>query len=158
MTSNRQFPARRTAAGGFTLVEIVLVIAIAVVFFGGAAVLLTSSTGDKDLNKARRDLEQAARSAREEALRSGSKQVVVLNANGPAGGPFASGVEMLLITPLDLSLGKKGWGTPEDYKWSFTAGGLVEPIRVRLQKGEAAEQFSFSALTGESLSETAEAP
>jgi len=158
MTSNKHAPVGGAAAGGFTLVEIVLVIAIAVVFFGGAAVLLTSGAGDRDLGEARQNLEQAARAAREQALRNGAKQVVVLNANGPANGPFPAGVEMLLITPLDLSLGRKGWGRPEDYKWSFTAGGLVEPIRVRLQKGEAAEQFSFSALTGESRNETAEMP
>jgi prepilin-type N-terminal cleavage/methylation domain-containing protein len=143
---------------GFTLVEIVLVIAIGVVFFGGAAVLLTTTAGDKDLTKARQELEQAARSAREQALRSGSKKVVVLNAGGLDGGAFPSGVEMLLITPRDLALGFGGWGRPLDYQWTFTGGGLVEPIRVRLQKGEKADQFSFSALTGETFNEAAEGP
>jgi len=158
MTSNNHFPAGRSASGGFTLVEIILVIAIAVVFFGGAALLLMDTPGDKDVVDSRKLLENAARAARLAALSQGKKQIVVLNGNGVGGGSFPGGVEMLLITPLDLSLGRKGWGRPEDYEWSFTAGGLVEPIRVRLQKGQTAEQFSFSALTGESLSETAEVP
>lgn len=153
MTSSKRAVAGRIGPGGFTLVEIVLVIAIGVVFFGGAAVLLTSTAGDKDLADARKQLEAAARGARESALRSGAKQIVRLNGSGVGGGSFSGGVEMELITPLDLSLGRKGWGSPQDYQWSFTSGGLVEPIRVRLRKGENVEQFSFSALTGEATTE-----
>jgi hypothetical protein len=63
---------------------------------------------------------------------------------------------MDLITPRDLAVGLKGWGRPLDYSWTFTGGGLVEPIRVRLRKGGQAEQFSFSALTGETINETVE--
>lgn len=153
MTSSRLFSAARNLRGGFTLVEIVLVIAIGVVFFGGAALLLTTSAGDKDIMEARKQLESAARSAREAALRGGVKQVVVLNASGTGSAPFPEGVEMDLITPQDLAMNRKGWGRPSDYKWSFTGGGLVEPIRVRLRKGANVEQFSFSALTGETTTE-----
>jgi type II secretory pathway pseudopilin PulG len=155
MTSSKPCPGGWRHAGGFTLVEIVLVIAIAVVFFGGAAVLLTSRAGDKDLIEARKLLEDSARAARTAALKSGTKQNVVLNAAGPSGG-FPGGVQMDLITPRDLAVGLKGWGRPLDYSWTFTGGGLVEPIRVRLRKGGQAEQFSFSALTGETINETVE--
>lgn len=153
MTSNKPLGHGRVAARGFTLVEIVLVIAIGVVFFGGAALLLTTSAGDKDLTEARRQLQQAAREARVAALSQGAKQIVVLNARGIGGGTFPGGVVMDLITPRDLAVGLKGWGRPLDYRWTFTGGGLVEPIRVRLRKGATVEQFSFSALTGETLTE-----
>ena len=158
MTSSKFAVSRWAPTSGFTLVEIVLVIAIGVVFFGGAAVLLTTTGGDKDLIAARKQLEIAARSSREAALREGRKKVVVLNDTGVGGAAFSGGVEMDLITPQDLSVGRRGWGRPKDYQWTFTGGGLVEPIRVRLRRGANVEQFSFSALTGETTTEPAERP
>jgi len=156
MTSNNPSLRRRGGPGGFTLVEILLVIAMGVVFFGGAALLLMDSPGDKDVVDSRELLQEVARAARLAALSQGKKQVVVLNVTGVGGKSFSGGVQMDLITPRDMAAGLKGWGRPLDYDWTFTAGGLVEPIRVRLRKGDVLEQFSFSALTGEILNETAE--
>lgn len=99
MISSNPAVRSRCRTGGFTLVEIVLVIAIGVVFFGGAAVLLTSTGGDKDLIAARKQLEASARSSREAALREGRKKVVVLNDTGVGGAAFSGGVEMDVITP-----------------------------------------------------------
>jgi len=138
---------------GFTLIEIVLVIAIGVVFMGGAAVFLASTGGDKELARARKMLEDQAGQARENSLRFGREQRVVLNANGVGGEVFPEGVEMRLITPEDLAQGRRGWGKPLAYQWLFTGSGLVEPIRVRLRHDRNTEQFSFSALTGETITE-----
>ena len=138
---------------GFTLIEIVLAIAIGVVFMGGAAVFLSSTGGDRDLESARKLLEERAGQAREKALSTGRAQRVVLGAGGVDGSAFENGVEMLIVTPLDRSKGRNGWKTPEDYEWLFTGGGVVEPIRVLLKHEENEEQFSFSALTGESVTE-----
>ncbi|NBR70787.1 MAG: prepilin-type N-terminal cleavage/methylation domain-containing protein [Proteobacteria bacterium] len=56
---------------GFTLLEIMLAVGIGVVFMGGAAVFLSSTGGDRDLAKARAQLEEAAGKARESALGTG---------------------------------------------------------------------------------------
>lgn len=141
---------------GFTLIEIVLAIAIGVVFMGGAAVFLSSKGGDRDLESARKLLEERAGQAREKALSTGRAQRVVLGERGVDGSAFPAGVEMMIVTPLDRSKGKSGWKTPEDYQWLFTGGGLVEPLRVLLKHNENEEQFSFSALTGESVTEARE--
>ena len=141
---------------GFTLIEIVLAIAIGVVFMGGAAVFLSSKGGDRDLESARKLLEERAGQAREKALSTGRAQRVVLGERGVDGSAFPAGVEMMIVTPLDRSKGKSGWKTPEDYQWLFTGGGLVEPVRVLLKHNENEEQFSFSALTGESVTEARE--
>ena len=138
---------------GFTLLEIMLAVGIGVVFMGGAAVFLSSTGGDKDLAQARAQLEEAAGKARETALGSGKAKRVVLRGGGVNGVSFPDGVEMMIVRPLDQSKGKNGWKTPEDYQWLFTGGGLVEPIRVLLKHRENEEQFSFSALTGESVTE-----
>jgi prepilin-type N-terminal cleavage/methylation domain-containing protein len=138
---------------GFTLLEVMLAVGIGVVFMGGAAVFLTSTGGDKDLARARRILEDQAGLARENALRFGRAQRVVLDLKGAGGKSFPEGVEMELITPEDLAVGRRGWGKPQDYQWLFTGSGLVEPIRVRLRHDNNIEQFSFGALTGESTNE-----
>ena len=145
-------PIRR-GGRGFTLLEIMLAVGIGVVFMGGAAVFLSSTGGDPDLESARKLLEERAGQAREKALSTGRAQRVVLGAGGVDGSAFENGVEMLIVIPLDRSKGRNGWKTPEDYEWLFTGGGVVEPIRVLLKHGENEEQFSFSALTGESVTE-----
>jgi len=150
---------RRPKGGGikgFTLLEIMLAVGIGVVFMGGAVVFLSSTGGDRDLESARRLLEEKAGQARERALSTGRAQRVVLGGRGVDGRPFENGVEMMIVTPLDRSKGKRGWKTPEDYQWLFTGGGLVEPVRVLLKHNENEEQFSFSALTGESVTEARE--
>ena len=144
---------RAGARSGFTLLEVMLAVGIGVVFMGGAVVFLSSTGGDKDLAKARRMLEDQAGQARENALRFGREQRVVLNAKGIGGEVFPDGIEMDLITPQDLALGRRGWGKPMDYQWLFTGSGLVEPIRVRLRHDNNTEQFSFGALTGETMTE-----
>jgi len=145
-------PIRR-GGRGFTLLEIMLAVGIGVVFMGGAAVFLSSTGGDRDLESARKLLEERAGQAREKALSTGRAQRVVLGAGGVDGSAFENGVEMLIVTPLDRSKGRNGWKAPEDYEWLFTGGGVVEPIRVLLKHEENEEQFSFSALTGESVTE-----
>jgi len=144
---------RAGVRSGFTLLEVMLAVGIGVVFMGGAVVFLSSTGGDKDLAKARRILENQAGQARENALRFGREQRVVLNAKGIGGEVFPDGIEMDLITPQDLALGRRGWGKPLDYQWLFTGSGLVEPIRVRLRHDNNTEQFSFGALTGETMTE-----
>ena len=144
---------RAGVRSGFTLLEVMLAVGIGVVFMGGAVVFLSSTGGDKDLAKARKILEDQAGQARENALRFGREQRVVLNAKGIGGEVFPDGIEMDLITPQDLALGRRVWGKPQDYPWLFTGSGLVEPIRVRLRHDNNTEQFSFGALTGETMTE-----
>ena len=138
---------------GFTLLEIMLAVGIGVIFMGGAAVFLSSTGGDKDLAKARSLLEEQAGAAREKALETGLTQRVMLGGRGVGGQQFPDEVEMMVVTPLALSLGQRGWKTPEDYEWLFTGGGVVEPIQVLLKHGDNELQFSFNALTGESVTE-----
>lgn len=147
---------RRPGSGiqfGFTLLEVMLAVDIGVVFMGGAVVFLTSSGGDKELAKARQMLEEQAGQARENALRFGREQRVILNARRVGGQDLPEAVSMEVITPEDLALGRRGWGKPQDYLWLFTGSGLVEPIRVRLRHEGNVEQFAFGALTGETMTE-----
>jgi len=149
---------RGKAAGGFTLLEIILAVGIAVIFMGGAVVFLSSTGEDRELRKAREIFEEAAGGAREKALASGQPQFVLLQERVVGGEALPEEVEMTLITTEDLVAGRRSWGKPpeEGFRWLVTGGGLVEPIRVRLRRDGNQEIFSFSALTGESITEKAE--
>lgn len=146
------------AAGGFTLLEIILAVGIGVIFMGGAVVFLASTGEDREIREARDLLEEAAGAAREKALGSGREQFVLLEEKSVDGKCLPAEVELTLITTEDLVAGRRTWGKPpeEGFRWMVTGGGLVEPIRVRLRHAGNQEQFSFSALTGESVTEKSE--
>jgi len=148
----------RKAAAGFTLLEIILAVGIGVIFMGGAVVFLSSTGEDRELRLAREMFEEAAGVAREKALGSGQTQFVVLEEKAVNGEPLPEEVEMFLITTEDLVAGRRSWAKPPEggFRWLVTGGGLVEPIRVRLRRGGNTDQFSFSALTGESMTERAD--
>ena len=147
---------RPGSAAGFTLLEIILAVGIGVIFMGGAVVFLSTTGGDRELIQARKMLEEEAGVARENALGSGQIQRIRLDGSAVAGKEFPAEVELEVITPQDRALNRRGWAKPENYQWLITGGGLVEPIRVRLRRDGNAEIFSFSALTGESVTEKAE--
>ena len=148
----------RKAAAGFTLLEIILAVGIGVIFMGGAVVFLSSTGEDRELRRAREIFEEAAGLAREKALGSGQPQFVLIQERVVNGEALPEEVEMTLITTEDLVAGRRSWAKPpeEGFRWLVTGGGLVEPIRVRLRRDRNQEIFSFSALTGESITEKAE--
>lgn len=146
----------RAKPGAFTLVEIILAVAIAAVVMGGGAVLLTSGLGQDDFADARRALEEAAQSARTQALQSGGDQCVLLYTNGVGGSKFAKGTRLVLITSRDVSRGERAWANPErgGTRWFFSRYGWLEPIRMQLRtEGRKPESFTFAALTGELIPE-----
>ena len=103
------------------------------------------------MTRSRKMLEEAAGQAREKALGSGREQRVILDRRGVDGQEFPGEVEMFLLTPQDLALGRRDWAKPENYQWLVTGGGLVEPIRVQLRHEDNLDFFDFNALTGESV-------
>jgi len=138
---------RPKTAAGFTLLEIILAVGIAVIFMGGAVVLLSTTGGDRELIQTRKMLEEAAGNAREKALASGQPQRVIVSASEIDGQPIPENVEISLSVAA-----RKVWTEyAKGYQWLVTGGGLVEPIRVRLRHGDNLDQFEFNALTGESV-------
>lgn len=139
----RPFPR---AGEGFTLLEILLAVGIGVIFMGGAVVLLSSTFEDKGIKDTSDLLRDAAREAREQALTSGARQVVRLDADRVNNQAIPEGVRIDFWRP---GMQKKEWAIPQDVQWEFTGGGLVEPVRLRLVHGENMEILEFNALTGE---------
>ena len=129
------------------MLEIILAVGIGVVFMGGAVVFLSTTGGDRELIQTRKMLEEAAGDAKEKALASGRSQKILVAISKIDGKPIPEDVEMSVWV-----IGRKAWTQYEQgYQWLVTAGGLVEPIRVRLRHGKNQDEFEFNALTGESV-------
>lgn len=147
----------RHGGPAFTLVEIILAVAILAVMLGAGAMFLGTSAGEDDLSATQRILEEAVQGARQQALETGRDQWVRLFTNRVGTASFASGVQLDLLTPQEMSAGVRSWGRPDangGYPWYFSRYGWLEPVRIRL-RGPDQEQriFTFAALTGELIPE-----
>ena len=91
------------------MLEIILAVGIGVIFMGGAVVFLSSTGGDRELIESRKMLEEQAGMAREKALATGQEQRIRLDARAVAGQEFPGEVEMEVVTPRDLALGRRSW-------------------------------------------------
>lgn len=151
-------PRSRLPGAGFTLVEIILVVAIAAVMMGGAAVFLTGEFSiQNDFSVAREALEMAIQGARNQALQGGRDQQVLLFTNQVARTKLPAGMELNIISPAEISAGIRSWGRPpkSGYAWYFSSYGWIEPLRIRLRMEDGQwETFSFAALTGELIPES----
>lgn len=151
------FGSSQGVPGAFTLVEVILAVAIAAVMMGGAVLFLREGLAEDEFAIARQALEDAAQKARADALRTGQDRWVSLFANGVENEKFPPEVKMDLLTPQEISAGVRTWGKPPEktgYPWFFSRYGWLEPVRIRLRtEGGRQEAYSFAALTGELIPE-----
>lgn len=147
-----------TWASAFTLVEIILAVAILAVMMGGAVVFMGGSSAEDEFSLAQRALESAAQEARAQALQANRDQYVMLLTNGPAKSQFGPGISLDLLTPQEISAGIRDWGTPgsRGYSWYFSRYGWLEPLHVQLRSRDGQKRaFVFVALTGELIPDLA---
>jgi len=159
MTSaNSLPPASRRKCSGFTLLEIIIVLAIIAVLSTFFTVRFVEASEDDDLRIAASELRMAAQKANRLAEAHGGDFYLMLDRRGfglgeNAGvGDFGEATyEHALPKGIRLKVrrfGDEGWSNPDNFPWGFPASGLCEPIDVRLEKGRAYVELSFNALTG----------
>ena len=143
---------------GFTLLEMVVVLAIMGLMTTFFAMSFFESAADDDLRMAAADLRTTAQKASRLSEAHGGDFYVILDRNGFGFGE-TSGVGDLGEMTLEHSLpknihlklrrfGDEDWVEPSFYAWGFPANGLSEPLDIRLEKGQAFVEMSFNALTG----------
>jgi prepilin-type N-terminal cleavage/methylation domain-containing protein len=137
-------------ARGFTLLEIMLVLALIIIMFLGAVPLVTASGGERRLRTAAEDIEGMVRAQRARAVSSGNRLLLDVR----EGGFYERGNKerpvMALPKGATLSLRAPGgeWGKPDGQEWEFSPAGFVTPYSVRLVEGDSWIEVDIDLLTG----------
>ena len=149
MTSARNStPAR---ARGFTLLELMLVIALIAIVFVGMTPLMTASMRERKLRNAADDVVEMVRGLRADAQTDGRRRVVEMRSKGFFN-RSSRNREQLFSPPggaeffVRLPGGK--WEKPAQQTWDFSPVGMVTPYSVRIEQDGAWIEVDFDLLTG----------
>jgi len=135
----------------FTLIELMLVIALIAIVFIGSTPMVSASLRERKLRSAAESLESAVREERSRAMGDGQRHVVEIRSGGfveqdrkKTRKIFEAprGVEVYVRMP------EREWGKPEGQDWEFSPIGLVTPLSVRLSEGKSWIEVDFDLLTG----------
>lgn len=146
------FDNRKQSA--FTLLEIVMVLAIVSLLIGAAVPEISSMMLAEKLKAPARELEAMAVTARCNALAEQRPYQIILNQAGfrlerPGGKAPMQEFHMAKDVVFEMaSWPEEKWGRPESHIWYFPPSGLCEPIRVMFRKGDSYFMQKYSAVTG----------
>lgn len=144
---------RSAPRGGYTLLEIALVVTIIVLLVGAVVPLSSGFVREQRLREAVRELLVLAKTARTEAMTTGRAAEVVFAKSGfslfRAGDDEPSETVRLArgTTYQLVPLGEAKARRPDGQRWIFQPTGLCEPLTVRIAEGEAWIEVRFDPLT-----------
>lgn len=140
--------------GGYTLLEIALVVAIIVLLVGAAVPLATGFVREQRLRDTVRELLVLAKTARADAVTTGRATEVVFLKNGFAlkrgTDDEEAGESVRLGRGMSYRLfpfGSEKPLKPDGQRWIFQPTGLCEPLAVRIIEGEGWIEVRFDPLT-----------
>lgn len=140
-------------AGGYTLLEIALLVTIIVLLVGAAVPLTSGFVREQRLREAVRGLLVLAKTARTDAMTSGRPSEVVFDKKGfvlrrPGDEEESESVRLARGTTYQLRpFAADKPLRPDGQRWIFQPTGLCEPIAVRIMEGEAWIEVQFDPLT-----------
>ena len=139
--------------GGYTLLEIALVVAIIVLLVGAVVPLTSGFVREQRLRDAVRELLVLAKTARMEAMTSGRAAELVFEKGGfvlrrPGDEEGSESVKLVRgMTYQLLPFAADKPLRPDGQRWIFQPTGLCEPIAVRIMEDEAWIEVRFDPLT-----------
>ena len=134
----------------YTLIEIMLVLALIAIMFIGAAPLVSASMRERRLRSAAEDIEGMVRTQRSQALTSGERRVLRIEASGFY--DKSKKHKLVLASQkselMSVRLPGSDWSDPDGQDWEFSPIGMVTPLSVRLKEGSSWIEVDFDLLTG----------
>lgn len=155
--------AGRPSVGAFTILEIVMVLAITVLLIGAATPAISGMLKAEKLKAPARELEAMAITARTKALSEQRPYQIVIRGNGFRLERSAGEQGHDILEEYTLPQGivfematwpKEKWEKVREHLWYFPPSGLCEPIRVMFRKGDSFFSQNYSAVTGWAQEET----
>ncbi len=147
----------RAAGGAFTILEIIMVLAIIVLIVGAAVPEVSSMILGEQLKAPARKLEAMAITARCNALSEQRPYQIVIRQDGFHLERLDDSRKEGVISDFELSgdvvlemasWPEEKWHRPKRHIWYFPPSGLCEPIRVMFRKGDSYYLQKYSAVTG----------
>lgn len=137
---------------GFTLLEIMLVVALIAIIFVGAAPLVNASMRERRLRAAAEEIADVVRAQRMSVQERGVRREVGIQPEGLVLPTADGNDEILFATPeeVDFSVRYPGgkWVEADGQWWEFSPTGMVTPISVRFEEGNDWIELDFDVLTG----------
>ncbi len=154
----RQARTKTSQAGGFTLMELVMVMLIMGLLAGFMFFAYEELAEDEALREPSLKLQQLARRASRSSttqdqayrIRFEEQQFYVVAGTGDDSSDRVEG-RYQLREDVELSIKRwqaTEWVVPQGTDWVFAATGLAEPLSVRLERGESYIELDFNPLTG----------
>jgi type II secretion system protein H len=150
--------------GGFTLLELLVVLFIMALFISVAAFSFQGVSGEEKLRTPASELQQVAREAVRRAAMYEQPEVIVFEKRGfgiryredinlaqPSKAPRHWFHHVELPADMELKIrrwGQNNWLPAAGQIWVVQSSGLCEPLTVRLERGKSYLEMQFNPITG----------
>jgi prepilin-type N-terminal cleavage/methylation domain-containing protein len=149
LSGNRRGVSRGTVRA-FTLLEVMLALALVAVMAAAAAPLLTDALTGSARDEATSATEDSVATLHQEAVRTGRVQKGLLTSSGlEPGRPLPQGWKLQVKRLTD----SRFRNPREDETWEFNNAGICEPLAILLSGSGQSVELRFDPLTGEVLHE-----
>ncbi|MDB6139615.1 MAG: Prepilin-type N-terminal cleavage/methylation protein [Verrucomicrobiaceae bacterium] len=143
------------ASAGFTLLEMIIVLALMIILAGMAALSFTSLEEGKGVEVYGNKLARMAKRASRDAVIQGRPIVIGFEKKGFGFvNETAPGNDGYCSLPKDVKTGYqrwnggKKWTTADGVVWTFFPSGICDALRFRFQASDGAMEMGFNPLTG----------
>lgn len=149
----RPLPVRYSYSGGFTLVEIIIVV-LMIAVLSSIAVFSFAGLGDEESIKSpSNELIRLSKTAVRAAAIQGRPFTIAFEKEGFSllGWEGKGGNHVPLPEGTKLSIlrwGEKEWHPAVGQTWMFGSNGLCDPIKVRFESNNSMIEMGFNPLTG----------
>lgn len=146
-------PARRQGprsgiACAFTLLEVMLALALVAILAAAAAPLLSDALAGSPGDEASSAMEDSVAALHEEAVQTGRAQIGRLTSGGiQPGRPLPSGWKLQVKRLAD----SRFRNPREGETWEFNNAGICEPLAILLTSGRQTVELQFDPLTCEAV-------
>ena len=152
---SRKHQGRRRWQGGFSLLEMIIVLALMIVLAGTAALSFESLEEGSGVEVYGNKLARMAKRAARDAVIQGRPIEIGFEKNGFGFvNEQAPGKEGYCALPKGAKVGYQRWNggkkfvEADGYTWVFYPSGICDALRFRFETGEGAMEMGFNPLTG----------
>jgi type II secretion system protein H len=135
---------------GFTLLEVMMVIALITIVLAVMIPVTSASSRERKLRAAAAEIGEMVRAQRDAAREEGRRRLVDIRSRGffERGSDHKQVLDQPEAEDFYVRYPGGKWEKPAGQTWEFSPAGMVTPLSVRLEQGDAYIEVDFDLLTG----------